>query len=118
MVGDPLAGSGEPLTGFFNTAAFARPTRGSYGNAPRNVVKKPGLINTNFAIFRNAGLGGSRAAQLRVEIYNLFNQVQFQDIDRTRGSPPPARRSTRTSGPRSASPTRRARRASSSCRCG
>jgi hypothetical protein len=83
LVADPLAGGGDPLTGFFNTAAFARPARGTYGNAPRNVVKKPGLINTNFAVFKNVSFGGSKAAQFRAEIYNLFNQVEFQDIDRT-----------------------------------
>ena len=83
LVGDPTAGGGDPLTGFFNTAAFARPARGDYGNTPRNVVQKPGLTNTNFAIFKNVGFGGSKAAQFRAEIYNLFNQVEFQDIDRT-----------------------------------
>src|SRR4029079_17626989 len=72
-----------PLAGFFTTAAFARPTRGTYGNSGRNVVKKPGLINTNFAIFKNVSFGGSKAAQFRAEIYNLFNQIEFQDIDRT-----------------------------------
>ena len=83
LAGDPLAGSGDPLTGYFNTAAFARPARGSYGSTPRNVVRKPGLVNTNFAIFKNVNVGGGRAAQLRAEIYNLFNTVEFQDIDRT-----------------------------------
>ncbi|HJZ71313.1 MAG TPA: TonB-dependent receptor [Vicinamibacterales bacterium] len=83
LVGDPLAGGGDPQTGFFNTAAFARPARGDYGNAPRNVVRKPGVVNTNFAIFKNVALGGPRALQFRAEIYNLFNQVEFQDIDRT-----------------------------------
>ena len=73
LVGDPLAGSGDPLSGFFNTAAFARPARGDYGNTPRNVVQKPGLINTNFAVFKNVSFGGSKAAQFRAEIYNLFN---------------------------------------------
>jgi hypothetical protein len=47
------------------------------------VVKKPSVFNTNFALFKNVGFGGARAAQLRFEIYNLFNQVEFQDIDRT-----------------------------------
>jgi len=28
-------------------------------------------------------LSGTRALQFRAEIYNLFNQVEFQDIDRT-----------------------------------
>ena len=71
------------MTGFFNTAAFGRPTRGAYGNTPRNVVRKPGVVNTNFAIFKNVVLNGARALQFRAEIYNLFNQVEFQDIDRT-----------------------------------
>jgi len=83
IVGDPLAGQGDPLTGFFNTAAFTRPARGSYGDAARNVVRKPGLINTNFAVFKNVNITGGIAAQFRAEIYNLFNQVEFQDIDRT-----------------------------------
>ena len=83
LVGDPLAGGGDPLSGFFNTAAFARPTRGSFGSAPRNAVRKPGLVNTNVAMFKNVSLSGSRALQFRAEIYNLFNQVEFQDIDRT-----------------------------------
>jgi hypothetical protein len=83
LVGDPLAGGGNALTGFFNTAAFARPARGDYGNTPRNAVKKPGVVNTNFAIFKNVALSGPRALQFRAEIYNLFNQVEFQDIDRT-----------------------------------
>jgi hypothetical protein len=83
LVGDPLAGGGDPLTGFFNTAAFARPNRGDYGNTPRNAVRKPGVVNTNFAVFKNVVLNGTRALQFRAEIYNLFNQIEFQDIDRT-----------------------------------
>ncbi len=83
VVADPLAGTGDPLTGFFNTAAFARPVRGNYGDAARNVVKKPGLVNTNFAVFKNVRFSGSMSSQFRVEIYNLFNTVEFQDIDRT-----------------------------------
>ena len=34
-------------------------------------------------MFKNVNFGGNRAAQVRAEIYNLFNQVEFQDIDRT-----------------------------------
>jgi hypothetical protein len=83
LVGDPMAGGGDPLTGFFNTAAFARPARGSYGDTSRNVVRKPAVNNTNFAVFKNVSFGGNLAAQFRAEIYNLFNQVEFQDIDRT-----------------------------------
>ena len=119
LVGDPLAGSGDPLTGFFNTAAFARPARGTYGNAPRNVVKKPGSSTRTSRCSRTSTFGGSRA---RAVPRRDLQSVQPRSSSRTsiarRGSTPAARRSTRTSAPRSASATRRARRASSSCRCG
>ncbi len=81
--GNPLSVNGDPLTGYFDVGAFRRPARGTYGSSLRNVVQKPSVFNTNFAVFKNVSFGGSRAARFRAEIYNLFNQVEFQDIDRT-----------------------------------
>ena len=82
--GDPLSGNRDPLTGFFNTAAFGRPSgRGDIGNTPRNVVRKPGVNNWNLALFKNVALGGRRTFQYRLEAYNVLNHTQFQDIDRT-----------------------------------
>jgi len=84
VIGDPMAGGGDPLTGFFNTAAFARPSGvGDYGNAPRNVVRQPGIRNWNLSLFKNFNAAGHRTFQYRVEAYNLLNSVQFKDIDRT-----------------------------------
>jgi hypothetical protein len=34
-------------------------------------------------VFKNLRFTDSLASQFRVEIYNLFNTVEFQDIDRT-----------------------------------
>src|SRR5262249_7128990 len=83
LVGDPPPGGGDPPTGVFNTAAVARPARGDHRNAPRHVLRKPGGVHNNLPVFKNVALGGPRALQFRAEIYNLFNQVEFQDIDRT-----------------------------------
>jgi hypothetical protein len=84
MTGDPMAHTGSPLTGWFDTSVFRRPSgRGDYGNAPRNVVRKPGIKNWNLALFKNFGLGGRRSFQYRLEAYNVLNSVQFQDVDRT-----------------------------------
>ncbi|HEY7055990.1 MAG TPA: hypothetical protein VH458_05665, partial [Vicinamibacterales bacterium] len=84
LAGDPMAGGGDPLTGWFNTAAFARPSGfGDYGNAPRNVVEKPGVVNWNLALFKNFAAGGHRSFQFRAEAYNVLNHTEFQDIDRT-----------------------------------
>jgi hypothetical protein len=84
MTCDPMAKTGSPLTGYFDTSCFARPSgRGDYGNAPRNAVRKPGIDNWNLALFKNFKLGGRRAFQYRLEAYNVLNSVQFQDVDRT-----------------------------------
>ena len=84
MNGNPMAHTGSPLTGWFDTSVFARPSgRGDYGNAPRNAVRKPGIINWNLALFKNFRIDGRRAFQYRLEGYNVLNSVQFQDVDRT-----------------------------------
>jgi hypothetical protein len=84
ITGDPMDGGGDPLTGWFDTAAFSRPTgRGDVGNSPRNVVQRPGINNWNLALFKNFRLNGARAFQFRAEVYNVLNHTQFSDIDRT-----------------------------------
>jgi Carboxypeptidase regulatory-like domain/TonB-dependent Receptor Plug Domain len=84
MTGDPMARTGSPLTGWFDTSVFQRPSgRGDYGNAPRNAVRRPGINNWNLALFKNIPVGGRRSFQYRLEAYNVLNSVQFQDIDRT-----------------------------------
>jgi hypothetical protein len=86
LVGDPGSSERNASGGFLNTAAFARPTKGSTGNAPRNVVQKAGINNWNLAAFKNFGLGGAsghRKLQVRIEAYNVLNHTQFDNIDRT-----------------------------------
>jgi hypothetical protein len=79
-----MAGARDPLTGYFNVAAFQRPSGvGDYGNSPRNVVQQPGVRNWNLAIYKNFTLGGPRSFQYRLEAYNVLNAVQFKDVDRT-----------------------------------
>ena len=83
LVATPTSG-GDPLTGWFNTSAFARPSGfGDYGNAPRDVIQKPGVVNWNLALFKNFAIGGKRSFQFRAEAYNVLNHTEFQDIDRT-----------------------------------
>jgi carboxypeptidase family protein len=82
--GDPNDFDGNPITGWFNTAAFTRPRgRGDIGNSERNVVERPGINNWDLALFKNFRLGGSRTFQFRAEAYNVLNHTQFVDIDRT-----------------------------------
>ena len=62
----------------FNTAAFAPPTVGTFGNAPKDVIRGPGLNNWDVSIFKNFKLVREKAKlQLRGEFYNAFNHTQF-----------------------------------------
>jgi len=85
MIGDPILSRSDrdPLTRWFNTAAFARPSgRGDYGNEPRNVIQLPGINNWNLALFKNFTVHRSRKMQFRVEAYNVLNTTQFKDVDK------------------------------------
>ena len=83
VTGDPMDFDGDPLTGWFDTAAFSRPAgRGDIGNSPRNVVQRPGINNWDLALFKNFRMTSTRAFQFRAELFNALNHTQFSDIDR------------------------------------
>ncbi len=86
--GNPVCTSAncDPTPGgtgsFLNAAAFSRLTgRGDFGNAPRTFFQLPGIVITNMSAFKNFAMGGNRRMQLRWEIYNVFNQVNWSTIN-------------------------------------
>jgi Carboxypeptidase regulatory-like domain/TonB-dependent Receptor Plug Domain len=67
---------------FLNLAAFTPVTaRGDLGNAPRSVFRLPWITNSNLSFFKNFDVGGGRRIQIRWEMYNVFNKVQWSAID-------------------------------------
>jgi len=67
---------------WFNTGAVARPGRGDFGNAPKDVFRGPGINNWDASLIRKFPLKSeARYFQFRAEFYNLFNHTQFQFID-------------------------------------
>jgi len=67
---------------YFNTDAFGRPAVGTYGNAPKDVVRGPGINNWDLSLFKGFPLGSeSRMLQLRWELYNAWNHTQFSAMD-------------------------------------
>ena len=81
LVGDPiLSGSERTPTRWFNTAAFQRADVGQFGNAPRNSVRGPGLVNTDLSIIKRVQLDALRRGltlDFRAEAFNLFNHVNL-----------------------------------------
>ena len=56
----------------YNAAGVAH-----FGNLGRNAIYGPGFGNTDLSFIKNVKLAGSARAQLRLEIFNLFNQANF-----------------------------------------
>jgi len=64
--------------GCITASSFTVAAPFTYGNAGRNIVKGPGLMATDFSVFKNLPLGTERARlQLRFEFFNIFNTPSF-----------------------------------------
>ena len=86
LVGDPELSSGSTLQ-WFNTAAFAFPAPGTFGNAGRNILDGPGFQNVNASLVKNTALTERVNLQFRAEAFNLFNHPNFNLPDNFLGSP-------------------------------
>ena len=65
-----------------NPACFGKPgSQGEIGNLSRNFIRQPSTFNNDIAIFKNVKIGERREIQLRWEVYNIFNHVNFSDIN-------------------------------------
>jgi hypothetical protein len=67
------------LAEWFNTAAFANPAPGTWGDSGRNILQGPGTKNVDFSVFKNTHVTESKVLQLRAEFFNLFNTPQFDN---------------------------------------
>jgi len=69
---------------FFNTAAFVPVSQdplGSYGNAGRGLISGPAFNNTDFSVLKNFAIREQMKLQFRAEMFNAFNQVNFNNPD-------------------------------------
>jgi hypothetical protein len=83
MLANPMLPKSERrFDRYFNTAAFGRPARGTFGNAPKDVFRGPGINNWDISFFKDFPVGSeTRFLQLRVELYNAFNHTQYSAVD-------------------------------------
>jgi hypothetical protein len=74
---------------FFNPDAFVPVNlapRGIYGNSGRNILSGPASVGTDAGILKDVKLRESLKMQLRGELFNAFNQVNFSDPQTSRSS--------------------------------
>ena len=60
---------------WFDTAAFALPGPGTYGNLKRNALRGPGTWTINAVVTRRFTLPGAQRIEFRAEAFNLLNRV-------------------------------------------
>jgi hypothetical protein len=75
----PLNLNHSPRNGnpYFKTSLFSLPPLGSIGNSGRRLFSGPGIHNYDLTLQKNLKLTESRAFELRLEAFNLFNHAQF-----------------------------------------
>jgi hypothetical protein len=72
---DPFLNQGGVL--FLNPAAFSTPAPGTYGDLERNSIHGPNFKQVDFFFAKHFSTGGRTDMELRGEIFNLFDTVNF-----------------------------------------
>jgi hypothetical protein len=69
--------SNQSIRAWYNTAAFALPAVGTFGNERRNSLVGPGLNVINFSLGKNFSLREGIGVQLRADASNILNHPSF-----------------------------------------
>jgi hypothetical protein len=74
----PEGRSNKPGGRWINSAAFAVPAHYAWGNAPRNLLRGPALMQADLGTAKRFPIFKDRVSgQFRAEIFNLFNRSQY-----------------------------------------
>jgi hypothetical protein len=73
---------------WFDTAAFASPAAGAWGNAGFNSLRGPGRDNWNLSLFKSFPFSEDRGRrlELRAESFNVWNHTQFDQVSNALGA--------------------------------
>ena len=84
LVGDPYASVVQPTSATSrcrcSTSTRRRsrtPAAGTFGNLARNALYGPGFKSVDLSVFKTTKLSGSASVQLRLELFNVFNTINW-----------------------------------------
>jgi hypothetical protein len=87
QIGDPNDIGERTPAQFFNTSAFRLQAPGTFGNAGRNTINGPDFKVLDLAVLKNIAIRQGHRLQLRVEVFNALNHVNFLLPNRNFGTP-------------------------------
>jgi hypothetical protein len=74
------------LINCYDASAFAQPAQYTFGNAPRNLLRGPKFVSTDLSMMKNIPIARTVQFQIRAEIFNAFNNVNFGNPASTFGA--------------------------------
>jgi hypothetical protein len=74
------------LKEWFNTAAFAAPGYGFYGNASNGTIRGPGYTSANVSVYKSFPIYDRLNFQIRAEAFNVLNHPNFNGLSTGVGS--------------------------------
>lgn len=79
QIGNPRAGylGQHPNGNWLDPAAFADPAAGTFGTTRRNAYYGPGYSDVDLSVFKDNHIGEKLTIQLRAEMFNVFNRVNY-----------------------------------------
>lgn len=88
VVGNPYpSGFHKSGNAWYNAAAYAQPSIGTFGDEKRNDLRAPGLNNLDFSLFKNFNIEDRMHVQFRAEGFNALNHTQLGAPDNGVGDP-------------------------------
>jgi hypothetical protein len=81
--GQPCRATSGPKEQILNPAAWTLTdfVLGTFGNSGRGVCEGPNFVQVDLALYKNIKVSNKVKAQLRFEVFNVFNRVNFVDVN-------------------------------------
>ncbi len=70
---------------WFNTSLFVPNAIGTFGNTGKNILRGPRFFSNNMALIKDTKITERTSVQFRAEMFNAFNNVNFNLPDNTVG---------------------------------
>ncbi len=86
-LGLPIRLDNPTLQQWFNTAVFAAPPAGAFGDSARNIIIGPGSFDLDMSLGKTIPIKESRSFEVRVSASNVFNHPNYSVIDTVVNSP-------------------------------
>ena len=80
--GDPNgSGAAGTIENWFDGSVFSRPAEGELGSARKDDIRLPGFQDHSLRFAKRMTMPGGSSIEAGFEMYNLFDQVQYLNVD-------------------------------------